>query len=420
MLRIRKVLIMFLLSGPYILTGQTVPQLPDTLDTSQSQALRVFLDCSACDDDYIRTQITYINYVRDRMEAQVHILGTTQTTGSGGREYTFAFIGRENFAGRNDTLVYVSRQEDTPEITRAGIVSILKRGLMYYVSKTPQADLIEITYRQRPQPAAVEDKWNFWVFRTSLSGQIMAETGYEYQYWSLSFSANRITPEWMVRTSVSSSESISRQELGPMTVESESISSSYSGLVVKSLTDHWSAGIRGGGSSSSYSNMKREIYLAPAVEYNYFPYSESTRRQLRFLYTLRLSAVEYDEITYYNKTEEELAQQSLSISLEMTEAWGSLRVTGSGYQYLHDPDLYRESLSVSLSLRLFRGLSVSISGSASKIYDQISLRRGNLTDEEILLRIKQQRTEFSRYSLVSLSYTFGSIYSNVVNPRFGY
>src|SRR5207253_3154546 len=52
------------------------------------QAPRVFLDCQFCDFDYIRTEITFVNYVRDRKEAQVHILITTQPTGSGGDEYT--------------------------------------------------------------------------------------------------------------------------------------------------------------------------------------------------------------------------------------------------------------------------------------------------------------------------------------------
>ncbi|MEP6508918.1 MAG: hypothetical protein ABJC63_11885, partial [Gemmatimonadales bacterium] len=46
--------------------------------------LRVFLDChtSGCDFDYLRTEIPYVDYVRDRSDASLHVLVTTQSTGS--------------------------------------------------------------------------------------------------------------------------------------------------------------------------------------------------------------------------------------------------------------------------------------------------------------------------------------------------
>ena len=69
---------------------------PDSL--AVQEALTVFLDCDRCDDDYIRREITFVNYVRDRTEARVHLLITTQRTG-GGREYMLNYIWREDFAG---------------------------------------------------------------------------------------------------------------------------------------------------------------------------------------------------------------------------------------------------------------------------------------------------------------------------------
>ena len=51
--------------------------------------------------------------------------------------------------------------------------------------------------------------------------------------------------------------------------------------------------------------------------------------------------------------------------------------------------------------------------------DQLSLPRSSATDQEILLQRRELATEY-QYSLsVGVSYTFGSIYNNVVNPRFG-
>ncbi len=53
-----------------------------------AEGLRVFLDCGPCDDDYLRQEITFVNYVRDRPDAQVHVLVTREGTGGGGRAWT--------------------------------------------------------------------------------------------------------------------------------------------------------------------------------------------------------------------------------------------------------------------------------------------------------------------------------------------
>jgi hypothetical protein len=53
------------------------------------------------------------------------------------------------------------------------------------------------------------------------------------------------------------------------------------------------------------------------------------------------------------------------------------------------------------------------------IHDQINLVKQDLTYDEILLQRKEIATQYEYYLSFGLSYTFGSIYNNVVNPRFG-
>ena len=53
------------------------------------------------------------------------------------------------------------------------------------------------------------------------------------------------------------------------------------------------------------------------------------------------------------------------------------------------------------------------------IHNQLSLVKGGASTEEILLRRKQIKTQYYIFTHFSITYTFGSIYSNVVNPRFG-
>ena len=81
------------------------------------QALRVFLDCERCDFDYLRQEVVHINYVRDRRDAQVHVLVTTDRAGAG-RQFTLNFIGLGTFEGVEQKLIYTSSNTDTDDERR--------------------------------------------------------------------------------------------------------------------------------------------------------------------------------------------------------------------------------------------------------------------------------------------------------------
>ena len=64
------------------------------------------------------------------------------------------------------------------------------------------------------------------------------------------------------------------------------------------------------------------------------------------------------------------------------------------------------------------GLEFNIFGRYSRVRDQLYLPAGDATTEEILLSLRQLQTGYEYSMSAGLSYTFGSIYNNVVNPRF--
>ena len=72
-----------------------------------------------------------------------------------------------------------------------------------------------------------------------------------------------------------------------------------------------------------------------------------------------------------------------------------------------------------MSIRITRGLEVEVDGRASRIRDQISLPRRDATPEEVLLRLRELRSGYDLQFQFGLSYRFGSIFNNIVNPRFG-
>jgi len=385
----------------------------------RNSAPRVYIDCDRCDIDFIRTEITFVNYVRDRKEAQIHIFITTQRTGSGGTEYTVTFIGQRDYAGMNDTLKFVSEPTDTEDQIRRGIVRVLKMGLVRYVAKTNLADQISISFKRQAKPTSMEDRWDNWIFNIELDNFLRGEKANKSIWLHGSLSANRITPDLKIRFSMYASYNERKFELEDSTISSLSRKQGLWGLVVKSIDDHFSVGISGFVYSSTYDNIKLAFSLAPAIEYNLFPYSESTRRELRFLYRVGYMSSRYNEETIFDKTSEILFDEVLSVTLEVKQTWGSVSATLEGSHYFHDFSKNRLQLSSNLSLHLFKGLSLRLSGRIFMIHDQLSLPKREATPEEVLLRRTQLATQYKYSGSVGLSYTFGSIYKNVVNPRFG-
>src|SRR5580698_2284280 len=87
-----------------IIVQQGLSQSKTDSIVQKDKTLNVFLDCTYCDMDYLRTEIPIINYVRDRKEADVDIVASSIQTGGGGQKFTFVFIGQNKFGGQRDTL----------------------------------------------------------------------------------------------------------------------------------------------------------------------------------------------------------------------------------------------------------------------------------------------------------------------------
>ena len=124
-----------------LLLGMSAPRAAAAQNV-QAAALKTYLDCNdfqGCDFDFFRTEITAVNWVRDRQVADIHILVTTQTTGSGGREYTATFIGLGRFAGVSDTLTYASPPAAPQDEVRRGLARVFRAGLVRYIARTPAA-----------------------------------------------------------------------------------------------------------------------------------------------------------------------------------------------------------------------------------------------------------------------------------------
>ena len=384
-------------------------------DTLRKDALNVFMEST----DYVRKEIPYVNYVRDIRDAGVYIISTSQRTGSGGYEYTYFLVGQHEFEGMRDTITFVTTPDETTEGYRQKMVRTLKMGLMRYVARTPLAQYMNISFSQPLSETVTGDRWKSWVFKGSLSSYLNGEKTYKYYYLTGNLAAAKITEKWKIDINARYNTNASEYIIDGSTVTSKSKTKYVTGLVVRSISDHWSYGGSTTIGSSSYSNKKLYYNLMPGIEYDLFPYSESTRRQMRVLYSAGISLVEYADTTIYDKIRENLFLHTLSASYEVIQKWGSIDFTLSYSNYLHDWSKNNLSLNGYFNFRVAKGLSLNFGGGASLIHDQINLVKQDLTYDEILLQRKEIATQYEYYLNFGLSYTFGSIYNNVVNPRFG-
>lgn len=384
-------------------------------DTLRKDALKVHMDA----DDYVRQNLPFINYVRDLKDAQVYIMSSSQSTGSGGEEFCYFLVGQHEFAGMKDTLKFVTSPDDTQDDFRKLQVKTLKQGLMRYVRQTPLSKYIEISFTQPVNEEVSSDNWDSWVFRTSINGFLNGQKTYSSNRIFGSVSANRITSDWKFDLNVDYSYNLDRFEIEGETLNSINQSKSAKALVVKSLGDHWSAGGKFRVRNSSFSNYRLKIEAMPGIEYDIYPYAESTTRQLRLLYTGGYIYQAYMDTTIYDKLEENLWGHSLSAAYQVVQKWGSVNFNLTWFNYLHDFSKNNLSLSGELDIRIAKGLNLNFGGGASLVHDQLALVKGGASPEEILLRRKELASQYQYFTYFGLSYTFGSIYNNVVNPRFG-
>lgn len=390
------------------------------------QPLRLYLDCQyECDIEFTRTEIPWVDHVRDRADADVHVLVTTRSTAANAREFTLTFIGLKEFATLSDTLVIVSSESDSPDKRRRVVTEALKRGLVRYVARHPGSEQLTVTYtaaegRAGANAAPTRDKWNLWVFRTRADAYFNGEESSRSTQVYGTVSANRISPAWKANISVDGNYGQNN-----FTFQDGTKFNSYTHgwgvreLIVKSLGPHWSAGQRSSVTASTFQNTKLAFRFAPAVEYNIFPYAESTRRQLRLQYAIGATHYRYEDTTIFDRMQETRGDHSVLASLDMRQPWGSISLSLEGRALLDDPKKNRLRFNPQFDVRLFRGLSLNLFGYVSLLRDQLYLAKGGATDEEVLLRRRQLATSYQYFLGAGLSYTFGSIYNNVVNPRFG-
>jgi hypothetical protein len=395
------------------------------------QLLNVFLDCHlviSCDANHFRREITFVNWVRLREDAHVHLI-LTYTPSGAGNEYQFDNLGLADFQGKDSHLTWTSSNINTRDEIINAITRTMALGFVPYAQELGLAEQLRVEFEapdaiqaarqaqnlQNPE----DDPWDSWVFRLNARADLTGQDKRKTRNLSGTFSADRITDDLKLELTFTGSSNETKNKLSSgnwFTSDRESWSAT--GVAVGSLTDHWSLGAQFGGNSSSSANRRAGYRAAPALEWNLFPYSESTRQQLIFMYQVGAAWVDWWEETIYEETEEWVLDHRFRADLNFRQPWGNGGTAFQMASLLDDFDKWEMTLSGTMNLRLFRGFSFNVGGNYSEIRNQIGLRRRDLTDEEILTARRQLATNsYYRFNF-GFTFDFGSVFNNVVNTRF--
>lgn len=393
---------------------------PDVFGTGN---LRLFLDCQyECDTDFIRKELTIVDHVRDSQSSDIHALVTTESTGGGGTSWKIQFIGMGRFAGYNEAVTFTTPQTATGDERRNALLKWLKAGVATQAAIASGKADFQITMPKAAETDAAakpKDPWNAWVFSLSTNGHMSGEETSKFASYRFNASASRVTDAWKLNFNGNWNRNTNEFEISDTeTVESVSSSWNASGLVVKSLGPQWSFGGRYSVSGSTFSNYDYNARVMFGPEFDFFPYSESTRRSLTLSYMVGIAHYNFEEITIFDKLKDTNPEHSIVAALGLRQPWGS--VGGQAYFTQHLDDLSKNRLGFygDADVRLFKGFSFNVFGDYSRIRDQINLRKGDVAEEEVLLRLRQLQTGYSYFMGFGVTYRFGSALNNVVNPRF--
>jgi len=382
--------------------------------------VKIFYDCQAnyCETTFLKQNLEAVEFVRDRNFADVHIIMLSEQNGSGGNVFHLNFIGQNTFKDLQQKYDFSVGTDATRDKIRKKILKYLQLGLVPFWYRNGLADKMEIKLNIDKQKKESKDKWHHWVFKIGGHAWLNGDSN----------TGSRSLSGYAKATKVDKKNKFSfslRYNTGEnsYTFNGQEIKSSREFFYINTyrvwgINQHWSYGIFGGFNRSKFRNYAQSFGTYAGLEYNFFPYKESASKSLVLTSKVGSLYNRYFEKTVYNKTEEILWRTNLMLNGNLVKKWGSIYAGIDYASFLHDLKLYAVGFNLGTNLRIAKGLDFNTNAYYGIQHDQINIAAGNLSLEETLLAQKQLQSGYDYYFSVGLSYSFGSIYNSIVNPRF--
>ena len=382
---------------------------------SQNSKIKAYIDCR-CDETYLKQETSFLEYVRDQDLADIEIFIRDERNPTGSRSFEIKIDGNNEYEEISSSSIAVGYANDTSSTLRDKLLNKLKLALV------PFLDLANYNLNINVDPSfkdltVYDDKWKNWVFELSGSYNNDKEESRQTNRYEIEFEIDKLTEDWRIGAEIRRNESNRKFFSNDNTYKSNRKTTSLNGRVVRSITDHFSAGLFFGVFQNTYENIDLNRYIAPAIEYSFYPYKDVLSKEITLAYRIGTGKRNYVEKTIYGFEEQKLSSQTLSLNIRFRQKWGNVSSYLNATQFLNDGTKKRFSLRSNLDIRIYEGLAVRFSGNINLIREQYSLAAGNTSIEDLLLQQREIATDYRTNFSIGLSYTFGSIYNSIINTR---
>ena len=382
---------------------------------SQNSKIKAYIDCR-CDETYLKQETSFLEYVRDQDLADIEIFIRDERNPTGSRSFEIKIDGNNEYEKISSSSVAVGYVNDTSSTLRDKLLNKLKLALV------PFLDLANYDLNINVDPSfkdltVYDDKWKNWVFELSGSYNNDKEESRQTNRYEIEFEIDKLTEDWRIGAEIRRNESNRKFFSNDNTYKSNRKTTSLNGRVVRSITDHFSAGLFFGVFQNTYENIDLNRYIAPAIEYSFYPYKDVLSKEITLAYRIGTGKRNYIEKTIYGYEKQKLSSQTLSLNIRFRQKWGNISSYLNATQFLNDGTKKRFSLRSNLDIRIYEGLAVRFSGNINLIREQYSLAAGNTSIEDLLLQQREIATDYRTNFSIGLSYTFGSIYNSIINTR---
>ncbi len=391
-------------------------------DIAKLDAPKVFINCDAwCHTQFIRQELVYINFMRDRQTAEVFVQITSQSTNNGGEKYILEFYGQDRFTGYTDTIYHITQPNSSESDQRDLMLRSMKKGLLPFIVQTSLRD--DLNYSISTASNSIieeeEDPWKYWTFNLRGNMNISGQEAFQNTWLNGRFSIAKVTDDIKFIARFYHSHETSKFKVDSSeTIANVITNSGFNSTFVKSISDHFSLGGFTNIEQSTFANYDLDASLQIAAEYNLYPYAEANKRQFTTLYRIGPQYNNYVDTTIFNEVEELLWRHSIEFNFQRIEKWGDFNFRVTYGNYLHDWELLFAFINPNVELNIARGLRFNFGGSFGWTRNQINIPKADTSLDDLLLQVRQLKSNYRYYLYAGASYRFGSQVSNIVNVRF--
>ena len=387
--------------------------------------IKIFLDCEECDFSYFRRNISFVEFVRAPQLADINVLVTDQETGSGGNIFYFQFKGMNQFDQITYQVFFNSEYFFTEIQERDGLLKTLKMGLIpYLIGNTSLTEKLNIEYDESLNNYDLvtknpdDDPWNYWLINVGGDLSFSKQELQSQKEFGSNFDLNRITEKLKFKSDLDFNRVIQEFNDDGVIIKSRITWIDSDIDLVYSLGPKWSLGAFSGYTRSTYANIDAQLKFNLGLEYNIFKWDKSDKKVFTLTYLLGLKYNDYFEETIFDKKYENIYQQNLRLYFLRRQNWGNIEATARINSFLNDFSKNRMRFELEGSFRLSKIISLFGNINLESIHDQVFLSKSILSTQDLLLKQRQLPTDFNLSMDIGIELTFGSIYNNVVNPRF--